>query len=78
MSERRSNVAADDGASRAFVLDQQIRYRYSRPVSNVRQRLKIVVPITVLAHGEGLELPSYATPGAAGDHRLLVTRLLIL
>ena len=26
----------------------------------------ITVPITVLPHGEGLELPSYATPGAAG------------
>jgi dUTP pyrophosphatase len=27
---------------------------------------EIVVPITVLPHGEGLELPSYATAGAAG------------
>jgi len=26
----------------------------------------ITVPIAVLPHGEGLELPSYATPGAAG------------
>ena len=26
----------------------------------------IVLPITVLAHGEGLDLPSYATPGSAG------------
>lgn len=35
---------------------------------------EIVVPITVLAHGEGLELPSYATPGAAGcDLRAAVT-----
>jgi transglutaminase-like putative cysteine protease len=48
VSEGRSTVAVDDGASRAFVLDQQIRYRYSRPVSNVRQRLKIVPPS---AHG---------------------------
>ena len=27
---------------------------------------QIVVPVTVLPHGEGLELPSYATAGAAG------------
>jgi len=27
---------------------------------------EIVVPVTVLPHGEGLELPAYATPGAAG------------
>jgi dUTP pyrophosphatase len=27
---------------------------------------ELVVPVTVLPHGEGLELPSYATPGAAG------------
>ena len=27
---------------------------------------EIVVPITVLPHGEGLELPSYATAGASG------------
>lgn len=26
----------------------------------------IVVPIQVLPHGEGLELPAYATPGSAG------------
>ena len=26
----------------------------------------LVVPVTVLAHGKGLELPSYAPPGAAG------------
>ena len=28
--------------------------------------MEIVVPIQVLPHGEGLDLPSYATPGAAG------------
>src|SRR5215470_5502154 len=28
--------------------------------------MKIQVPMRVLAHGEGLDLPSYATPGAAG------------
>ncbi len=28
--------------------------------------IEIVVPVTVLPHGEGLELPAYATPGAAG------------
>ena len=27
---------------------------------------EIAVPVTVLPHGEGLELPAYATPGAAG------------
>ncbi len=26
----------------------------------------LVLPVMVLAHGEGLELPSYATPGSAG------------
>lgn len=26
----------------------------------------LVLPVTVLPHGEGLELPSYATPGSAG------------
>ena len=35
---------------------------------------EIVVPVTVLPHGEGLELPAYATPGAAGcDLRAAVT-----
>src|SRR5215471_11535007 len=28
--------------------------------------MEIRVPVRVLAHGEGLELPSYATSGAAG------------
>jgi dUTP pyrophosphatase len=26
----------------------------------------ITLPVTVLPHGEGLEIPAYATPGAAG------------
>lgn len=28
--------------------------------------MEIVVPLTVLSHGEGLETPAYATPGSAG------------
>jgi dUTP pyrophosphatase len=28
--------------------------------------LAITLPVTVLPHGEGLELPAYATPGASG------------
>ena len=28
--------------------------------------MTITIPIRILAHGEGLELPGYATPGAAG------------
>src|SRR5215470_15904660 len=40
---------------------------------------EIVVPVTVLPHGEGLELPSYATAGAAGcDLRAAVSEPLIL
>jgi dUTP pyrophosphatase len=40
---------------------------------------EIVVPVTVLPHGEGLELPSYATPGAAGcDLRAAVAEPLTL
>jgi len=27
---------------------------------------EIVLPVTVLPHGEGLDLPAYATPGSAG------------
>ena len=35
---------------------------------------EIVVPVTVLPHGEGLDLPAYATAGAAGcDLRAAVT-----
>jgi dUTP pyrophosphatase len=32
----------------------------------MRRLEEILVPITVLPHGEGLELPAYATAGAAG------------
>lgn len=40
---------------------------------------EITVPVTVLPHGEGLELPSYATPGAAGcDLRAAVAEPLTL
>jgi dUTP pyrophosphatase len=40
---------------------------------------EVVVPVTVLPHGEGLELPAYATPGAAGcDLRAAVTEPLTL
>src|SRR5262245_33317706 len=40
---------------------------------------EILVPITVLPHGEGLELPAYATPGAAGcDLRAAVREPLTL
>lgn len=43
MNERRSAVATvDERASRTFALDQRIRYRYSAPVTNLRQRLKVV------------------------------------
>ena len=37
------------------------------------------LPVQVLAHGEGLELPSYATPGSAGcDLRVAVSEPLTL
>jgi dUTP pyrophosphatase len=40
---------------------------------------EIVVPVTVLPHGEGLELPAYATPGAAGcDLRAALEAPLVL
>jgi dUTP pyrophosphatase len=40
---------------------------------------RVAVPITVLPHGEGLELPAYATPGAAGcDLRAAVAETLTL
>jgi len=39
----------------------------------------LVLPVTVLPHGEGLELPSYATPGSAGcDLRAAVGESLTL
>ncbi len=39
----------------------------------------LVVPVAVLPHGEGLELPSYATPGAAGcDLRAAVSQSLTI
>ncbi len=39
----------------------------------------MVVPVTVLSHGEGLELPSYATPGSAGcDLRAAIAESLTL
>jgi dUTP pyrophosphatase len=41
--------------------------------------MQITVPITVLPHGEGLELPAYASTGAAGcDLRAAVERELVL
>ena len=41
--------------------------------------MEIVVPVTVLPHGEGLELPAYATPGAAGcDLRAALEEPLVL
>ena len=47
MNERRSAVATvDERASRRFALEQRIRYRYSAPVTNLRQRLKVVPPLT--------------------------------
>lgn len=40
---------------------------------------QISVPVTVLPHGDGLELPSYATPGSAGcDLRAAVAEPLTL
>jgi dUTP pyrophosphatase len=45
----------------------------------MRQMQEILVPVTVLPHGEGLELPAYATPGAAGcDLRAAVSEPLTL
>ena len=40
---------------------------------------EVLVPVTVLPHGEGLELPSYATPGSAGcDLRAAIAESLTL
>lgn len=44
-------VARDCTSPRSFVLDQRIRYSYSSPVTNLRQRLKIIPP---KAHGHQL------------------------
>lgn len=45
----------------------------------MREMADLVVPIAVLPHGEGLELPSYATPGAAGcDLRAAVAESLTI
>ena len=39
----------------------------------------ISIPLTILAHGEGLPLPAYATPGAAGmDAVAAVTETIVL
>ena len=41
--------------------------------------MEIRVPVRVLPHGEGLELPSYATPGAVGlDLRAAVSAELVV
>jgi transglutaminase-like putative cysteine protease len=45
VTERRSATATVvDRTARTFVLDQTIRYHYSAPVTNLRQRLKVVPP----------------------------------
>jgi dUTP pyrophosphatase len=45
----------------------------------MRDVADLVVPVLVLPHGEGLELPSYATPGAAGlDLRAAVAESLTI
>src|SRR5579862_9107565 len=41
-------TAADQAPQAALVLEERIRYTYSRPVANVRQRLRVVPP---LLHG---------------------------
>jgi transglutaminase-like putative cysteine protease len=49
VNERRSSVATvDKRAARTFTLEQRISYRYIAPVTNLRQRLKVVPP---LSHG---------------------------
>ncbi len=41
--------------------------------------MQVSVPVLVLPHGEGLELPSYATAGAAGcDLRAAVSATLVI
>lgn len=45
VTERRSSTdALESGAARRFVLSEHIRYRYSAPVTNLRQRLKVIPP----------------------------------
>jgi transglutaminase-like putative cysteine protease len=44
MNGRRSAATVEEGASHTFVLGQRIRYHYSAPVTNLRQRLKVVPP----------------------------------
>lgn len=45
MSDRRSTVGTLAGSTaRTFVLAQEIQYSYSAPVTNLRQRLKVVPP----------------------------------
>jgi transglutaminase-like putative cysteine protease len=52
--ERQSSVAThNDRAARSFLLDQTIRYTYSRPVANVRQRLRVVPASAHDARGQG-------------------------
>jgi transglutaminase-like putative cysteine protease len=49
VTQRRSSaLSGDDRTSRTLVLDQRICYRYSEPVTNLRQRLRVVPPS---AHG---------------------------
>ena len=41
--------------------------------------MKITISVSVLPHGEGLELPAYSTPGAAGlDLRAAVSTELVV
>ena len=47
MTERRSIVSPlEHRTSRRLMLEQRIRYRYTQPVTDVRQRLRIVPPMT--------------------------------
>lgn len=54
MTERQGKVVvADDLLPRTLVLDQRIRYCYSRPVTGLRQRLKVVPAAAHGPHGRG-------------------------
>ena len=54
MNERRRAAATvEERASRTFALEQRIGYRYSAPVTNLRQRLKVVPPLTHGAQRRG-------------------------